>query len=152
MTTRFLPLAPAHRIKVLELMRAYADEDGQSFSLANATAAVDAILADTPLASLWLVELDGEIAGYLCVTQGFSLETGGGDFFLDEIYLVPTARGRGLGHEAIAFAERESQAAGARRLCLEVEPDNRRAAKLYGELGYRSHGRHLMSKPLRHDG
>ena len=149
MAVRFLPLTPVHRIKVLELMRAYADADGQHFSLANATAAIDAILAGTPLASLWLVELDGELAGYVCITQGFSLETGGGDFFLDEIYLVPAARGRGLGHEAIAFAERESWAAGARRLCLEVEPDNQRAAKLYGELGYRSHGRQLMSKPLR---
>lgn len=148
MAASYARLQPADRDRILALIRAYATEDGQDFVPANATAAVDAILAGDPLGHIWLVQLDGACVGYVCVTRGFSLETGGGDYFLDEIYLVPEARGRGFGRATMAFAEAEARAMGAHRMCLEVEAHNRDAARLYDRLGYRGHARALKSKWL----
>lgn len=144
----FVRLRPEDRLQAQELMLAYYAEDGHEYRADVADAALEAILAGTAPAWFWLIECDGAVAGYVCVTGGFSLEVGAGDFFLDEIYIVPQARGRGLGQAAIAFAESEAKARGARRLCLEVQPDNTRAADLYRRCGYESHGRPLLSKLL----
>lgn len=144
----FVALRPEDRLQALELMLAYYAEDGHEYRPAVADAALEAILAGAAPAWFWLIERDGAVAGYLCVTGGFSLEVGAGDFFLDELYVVPQARGRGIGQAAIAFAEAEAKARGAARLCLEVQPRNIRAAELYRRSGYESHGRPLLSKEL----
>lgn len=144
----FVPLAADSRAAALELMRAYYAEDGHEFVPAVAEAALDAILADAAPAWFWLLQVNGAIVGYCCVTGGFSLEVAGGDFFLDELYVIPSARGRGLGQAAIRFAEDAARDRGAVRLCLEVQPDNHRAAALYERAGYGRHARPLLSKRL----
>ena len=53
----------------------------------------------------------------------YSVEHGGRDGFLDDFYLAPEARGRGLGRQALEALEREAQALGIRVLHLEVEAD-----------------------------
>ena len=73
---------------------------------------------------------------------------GGRDGFLDDFYLAPEARGRGLGRQALEALEREAQALGIRVLHLEVEGGNRRAEGLYRRSGFRDTGRRLMSKRL----
>jgi len=145
---RFRPLDADDRDVALALMRAYYAEDGHRFDPDLAAEALNQIAAGTAAARFWLIEQDAHAAGYLCITLGFSLEVGGGDFFLDEIYITPEARGGGLGHTALAFAEQQAAALGAHRICLEVERHNDRARALYERSGYRSHARHLMSKPL----
>ncbi len=70
--------------------------------------------------------------GYGLLAKSFSQEAGGKVIWIEELYLRPEARGRGLGREFFAFAE----TLGASRLRLEVEPDNARAIKLYEALGY----------------
>lgn len=146
---QFVALRASDRAQALAFMRAYYAEDGHDFRPDVAAAALDAILTGDVLAWFWHIEVDGAPVGYLCVTGGFSLEVGAGDFFLDEIYMVPGARGRGVGQAAIAFAEAEAKARGAARLCLEVQPANTRAAALYRRCGYESHDRPLLSKLLR---
>lgn len=145
---RFEPLTPRQQDQALALMRAYYVEDGHRFEPETAQRALDAILAGDAPAWFWLIALDGAVVGYLCLTGGFSLEVGAGDFFLDEIYVVPDVRSAGIGRAAVAFAEAEARAKGAARLCLEVQPENARAAALYVREGYESHGRPLMSKRL----
>jgi len=136
---------------VLAMMAAYHTEDGLEFDALVSRRGLEMIAAGTPLALLWLIEEGGKSVGYLCVTAGFSLEVGGGDFFLDEIYVVPDARGRGLGSQALDFAEGAARDFGARRICLEVTRQNKRARKLYADIGFEEHDRHLMSKPLSGD-
>lgn len=77
---------------------------------------------------------DGETpAGYALLQKTYSREVGGLALWIDEIYLRPAFRGKGLAKEFFAFAE----TFGAPRLRLEVEPENERAVALYGKLGYR---------------
>lgn len=88
--------------------------------------------SDTYLEGFFLC--DGERAGgYALLQKCYSREAGGMCLWIDEIYLRPAFRGRGLAREFFAFA----QTLGAARLRLEVEPDNVRAIALYRALGYR---------------
>jgi GNAT superfamily N-acetyltransferase len=86
--------------------------------------------------------------GYMVLGFGFSLEFGGRDAFVDELYLVPEARGRGLGSVALRVAEEVCRETGIQALHLEVAHDNPRARELYARSGYYAHERHLMTKRL----
>ena len=129
-------------------MRAYYAEDGHEFVPDLAAAALNEISAGNALARFWLICLNEDVVGYVCITLGFSLEVGGNDFFVDELFVVPEARGKGLGRAALDFVEGESRSLGARRLCLEVERHNAAARKIYSARDYHMHDRHLMSKWL----
>ena len=94
----------------------------------------DAADPQEPLLRGLLIEMDGQPAGYLYITQCYSAEVGGRCVFLEEIYLAPAFRGRGLGGEILAWIE--SQYPTARRFRLEVNDINQNAIRLYQKAGY----------------
>ena len=94
----------------------------------------DATDAQEPLLRGLLLEVDGQPAGYVYITQCYSAEVGGRCIFLEEIYLMPAFRGQGLGGEILAWIE--SQYPTARRFRLEVNDINRSAIRLYEKSGY----------------
>ena len=87
-----------------------------------------------PLLRGLLIQWDGEAAGYLYVTQCYSAEVGGRCVFIEEIYLSPEFRGRGLGTQIMAWLEGEYPT--ARRFRLEVTQANQGAVRLYQKAGY----------------
>jgi ribosomal protein S18 acetylase RimI-like enzyme len=89
---------------------------------------------------------DGSLVGYLVVGVGFSIEFRGRDAFVDELYVVPGQRGRGVGTALLVAAEAHAGREGIAALHLEVDHDNQRARGLYRRLGYQEHPRHLMTK------
>lgn len=84
----------------------------------------------------YILEVDGASVGYALVSKTFSHEAGGTVWWLEELYILPEYRGKGLGRSYFDFIEKAASENGVRRLRLEVEPDNTRAAKLYAALGY----------------
>ncbi len=70
--------------------------------------------------------------GYGLLAKTYSQEAGGKVIWIEELYVREGARGKGLGKEFFAFAN----TLGAKRLRLEVEPDNERAIALYHALGF----------------
>ncbi len=113
-------------------------------------AAVRALAAGDPHARAWLLraEAQGPVIGYLVLTLGFSIEYGGRDGFIDEIYVAPEARGQGLGRAALEFAEAQARNLGVLALHLEVNHGNKKAQDLYQAEGFFPSGRLLMSKRL----
>jgi ribosomal protein S18 acetylase RimI-like enzyme len=106
-------------------------------------------LAGRPdLGELWVAADQGRIIGYLAITWGFSLEYHGRDAFVDELYLAPEYRGRGLGRRALEVAEAACRARGVRALHLEVERANARAEALYRQHGFSDHDRRLMTRRI----
>lgn len=87
-----------------------------------------------PLLRGLLIQWDGEVAGYLYITQCYSAEVGGRCVLLDEVYLKPEFRGRGIGTRILAWLEESYPA--ARRFRLEVTQANQGAARLYRSAGY----------------
>lgn len=87
-----------------------------------------------PLLRGLLIQWDGEAAGYLYVTQCYSAEVGGRCVLLDEVYLKPEFRGKGIGTRILAWLEESYPS--ARRFRLEVTQANQGAARLYRSAGY----------------
>jgi ribosomal protein S18 acetylase RimI-like enzyme len=75
-------------------------------------------------------------------------EYGGRDGFIDDLYLIPEARGRGWGRLVIDFALSEATRLGIRTLHLEVEVNNDPAHSLYRSAGFEETGRRLMRRRL----
>jgi ribosomal protein S18 acetylase RimI-like enzyme len=142
-----VPLGPGDRAALEPMVRGYCAEDGLAFDERRQGAAIAALLDGDALGLAWLVRQAGAIVGYVVLTLGFSLESGGRDGFIDELYIVPPLRGRGLGADVLALVEREARGRGLKKLYLEVGHDNP-ARALYRRAGFVDHRRYLMSKPL----
>jgi ribosomal protein S18 acetylase RimI-like enzyme len=133
---------------LVELMREFYASDYLSFEEGRARRALDELLADRELGRVWLIETAGQPVGYLVLAFGFSLEFGGRDAFVDELYVRPGFAGRGLGRATLAFVEREARASGVRTLLLEVRAGNDRARLVYERAGFVDRNNGLMMKEL----
>jgi diamine N-acetyltransferase len=96
----------------------------------------------------WLLEFEAKTVGYVVLTFGFSLEYGGLDAYVDELFVKPEFRGRGFASRALAFLTLECQKLNVVALHLEVDNDNHTAKSLYAKLGFASTARELLNKDL----
>lgn len=94
----------------------------------------DAVLAGTPYAAIYMLEQDGQLAGYALLALTWSQEAGGLAVWIEELYVLPQFRGQGLG--SAFFRELEGLYPSAARFRLEIEPDNLRARALYAKMGF----------------
>ena len=133
---------------VLALVRASYEEDEYPFVEPEAREALRRLLVDPELGRVWVATAPEGAVAYVIVTLGYSMQYRGRDAFIDELYVVPGLRGRGLGREALAIAEVEARALGARALHLEVELDKPEADAWYRRIGFEDHARRLMTKWL----
>ena len=147
MDAALVPVGPGDRGTLEAMVRAYCAEDGLAFDAQRQGAALTAAADGDALCLAWLVRRAEETVGYVVLTLGFSLESGGRDGFIDELYIAPAMRGRGIGTQALALVEREAGTRGLKRLYLEVAHGNP-ALALYRRAGFTDHRRHLMSKFL----
>jgi ribosomal protein S18 acetylase RimI-like enzyme len=141
------PVGPGDRAALEPLVRAYYAEDGLAFDEQRQGAALTAVLGGDPLCLAWLVRIADATVGYVVLTLGFSLESGGRDGIIDELFVAPSMRGRGIGAKVLALIEQEARARDLKRLYLEVGHDNP-ARGLYRRAGFVDHRRYLMSKYL----
>lgn len=139
------PLGEGDLPTLTSLVRAYYLEDGLEWVEQRQPAALHALAAEAPNGRGWLVRQGDRAIGYAVLTWSFSIESGGPDGLIDEIYLIPEVRGRGLGQRVLIMIEDEARRLGLRRLFLEVNHGNR-ALGLYRRAGFVDHQRYLMSK------
>jgi GNAT superfamily N-acetyltransferase len=148
MKAEFNALTAATLERALHTMASLYSEAGAAHHRERARRAAEGLMANPELGGVWLIEMDGETAGYLCVTLCYSLEFDGRFALLDELYLEAAWRGHGIGAQAIAFAVEWSRARGLAAIRLEVARTNSRALELYRRRGFTAHDRHLMTKWL----
>ena len=86
----------------------------------------------------WLIKFNAVPAGFVIVSLGYSVEYGGRDAFIDELYVRPEFRRRGLGSRAVRFAERFCRGRCVATMHLEVARNNRTAKGIYSRAGFRA--------------
>lgn len=131
---------------LIQFMEELYRHDHIPFDESSARHALQQIINDFSLGKIWLIHVAKEVAGYLVLTLGFSLEYHGRDAFIDEIYIQEKFRGLGIGKKAITFAEERCRSLGVRALHLEVERSNTGAQAFYRKTGFEDHDRYLMTK------
>jgi ribosomal protein S18 acetylase RimI-like enzyme len=140
---------PADRNRLTALVGAFHAEEGTSARDRSLTAGIAGLLADPTLGRIWLLVKGGTDVGYAVLAFGYSLEFGGRDGFVDELYVVPGQRGAGVGREALARIELEARRLELVALHLEVKRTNDRAIRIYEAHGFENRAsHHLMSKRL----
>lgn len=95
----------------------------------------DEMMSSDRYAEGYVFELDGKTAGYALLAKTFSQEAGGIAVWVEELYIKPEFRSRGLGTTFFEFLENE-RTDDVKRIRLEVEIENEGAVKLYKRLGY----------------
>lgn len=132
--------------RLLVLRAEYAAADGHNFEEATATSGFEPLLADDDVGVVLVAESHDGLVGYAVVTWGWSIEVGGLDVVLDEIYA--RERGQGIGSRLLGEVELVCRARGARRIFLETERPNHRARRLYARHGWSEDDSIWMSKEL----
>lgn len=141
------PATPHDLPELLVCARAFHTEDGHPLPPAGEAALAALLDTDSPCGRVLVLEVDGAIGGYAALCFGYSIEFGGRDAFMDDLYVAPALRGRGYGKRLLDELDEIARAAGCRALHLEVFPGNAMAA-WYKARGFAGRG-NLMSKRLR---
>ncbi len=72
---------------------------------ADVNNALNELLSSDANGGAWLIHSEGKIAGYMIIGNAFSVEFGGKTAFIDELYIIDSYRGKGIGRKALEFAE-----------------------------------------------
>ena len=149
MEVEFERARPGDMAGLCAFMEEYYAFDGHEFDAERVTDVLEEFLGDERLGLAWFIRKGGERIGYMALCIGYSLEFGGRDAFVDEIFLREAFRGAGAGRHALAFMIAEAGRLGVRALHLEVDQGNERAQALYRSLGFEVRERfHLMSREV----
>lgn len=139
--------APEHLERLLPLVRAFHAEADIAQDDTARRAALLPLLEGIPHGSVYLIGPPKAPIGYIVITFGWSVEFGGLDGFVDEFFIRPGVRGRGIATEVLLTLPRALATAGLRALHLEVAADNPAARNLYTKAGFTLRDRyHLMTR------
>lgn len=123
------------REAVLGMMRAFYASDAvwSNGSDEIFAADVDACLSDSPYIEGYVFEGESGLQGYAMVAKSFSTEFGKPCMWLEDIYVAPAYRDRGIGSAFMSYIQAKYPDAIFR---LEVEPENERAVHVYEKCGF----------------
>lgn len=138
--------------ELLDMLRRFYVEDRIPLDEPRVRRGLEQLLADAALGAVLFAEAKGERVGYLVLGWCFSIEQGGRHVLVDELYLEPAARGRGLGSTLLAAACDWARGQGAEVARLEVNRHNPRAKALYLRHGFRDDDRDILSLAFAGDG
>jgi GNAT superfamily N-acetyltransferase len=132
----------------LDLLAALSAEfnevDGHPHDDARVRAALTPLLRDDELGVVYL--FGDPASGYAVVTWGYSIESGGRDALLDEIYI--RQRGQGLGGAAFEEVLDDLRQRGLTRMFLETERPNTKVRTFYTRHGFQEDDSIWMSREL----
>ena len=107
--------------RLLPLVAAFHEEQGFGTDDAHREAAIVPLLEGLPHGAVWLVGPRRAPVGYVVLSFGWSVEFGGMDGIVDELYIRPAVRRRGMGGEALDGLAKAMREAGLKALHLEAQ-------------------------------
>ncbi len=133
---RVRPARPQDVPEVLALIRALADYERAADQVETSEADLTAALfAPTPAVFAHLAEVDDQVVGMAVWFVTFSTWTGRHGIWLEDLFVLPDARGRGAGLALLATLAAECRARGYRRLEWSVLDWNTPALDFYRSWG-----------------
>ena len=135
---------------LLALVRRYWEFEAiAGFAALRVELVLQQLLAEPRLGAIWVAESDARLVGYLIAVLVLSVEHQGLMGEIDEFFVVPEARSRGVGRQLLAAAETALAARGCVRLQLQLQVANSEARAFYQRRGYTARaGYELLDKPL----
>lgn len=149
-TIAIVPAQKADIPSLLEMMENFYAIDNYPFYREQTLSNLDGFISTNHYGRIWILrEPDSAVMiGYVILAFSYSFEYGGFNAFLDELYIKPAFRNKGLSKVAMQFVIREAKTLGIQTLHLEVEKHNEKARKIYKEWGFTDKDRLLLSKKI----
>lgn len=129
--------------RLLELAAAFCELDGHRFEQSRVETALLPLLDDDQHGGVWLIE---PALGYAVMTWGYSIESGGREALIDELFV--TRRNAGIGRTVIDALIDIARDAGCRVMFLETERHNAAARRFYARHRFVIDDSIWMSRPL----
>ena len=148
MTIAIRRASPSDLADLLELMSEFYAEAGYRLRPERARAALSPLLDPGELGQVWLADFAGQVAGHLVLTFSYSMEYGGRSAFVDDLFVRPALRNRGLGGALVQHARAVCERLGVRAMHLEVARGNGPAQAIYRASGFESTDRELLTLAL----
>jgi ribosomal protein S18 acetylase RimI-like enzyme len=120
---------------LVDLMQEFYAGDNYPLDRHWAAASFSDLLQDDSLGATWLIFHDAKPAGYVVLTIRFSMEYGGLDAFIDDLFIRQVYRRRGLGRAALRTLFAECARRKVLAVHVEVGRDNIAAKALYRSYG-----------------
>lgn len=139
-TPAIRPAGPADAPALAPLVAALMAAEGKPTAPPDAAAIAGWLDGPDPAFEALVAERDRDLLGYLAFYRAFSLFLPGPVMLVENVYVVPPARGTGVGGRLLAAAARTALARGWRRLELNVAADNAEADAAYAALGFQAPG------------
>ena len=135
---------PANMDRLLPLIAAFHAEEGITQDDAMRRGAVEPLLSGSPHGAIYLIGPGRAPIGYVIICFGWSVELGGLDGFVDEIYIRPGVRGRGIGSEILTSLPKTLAGSGLKALHLEVDREAAKTRALYEKLHFAPRERYML--------
>jgi GNAT superfamily N-acetyltransferase len=120
---------------LVALMSQFYGEAGYELDQALAGRALGAMLADERLGYVWLIDAEGSSVGYVVLSLRFGMEYGGLMACIDDLFVAPHSRNKGLSTAALIEVRDFCKQIGIRAITVEVGHGNRPAQTVYRRLG-----------------
>lgn len=120
---------------LVELMQAFYADYGFPLDHRWAADSFRALLDDDRRGAIWIASDGNAPAGYIVLTVRHSMEFGGLDGFIDDFYVRPAYRRRGLGRSAINALLAECERRDLKALHVEAVREKTVARELYESIG-----------------
>jgi GNAT superfamily N-acetyltransferase len=140
---------------LLPLVREFYRHFGYPYDEPHKREALERLLQNPSLGRVWLLAAGDRARppiGYLVLVFSFSLESNGTTASIDEFFIEPASRQRGVGTAVLRRVEDACRELGVTAVHLEAEDGNAQATALYLREGFVDHGRRLLKKRLSPEG
>ncbi|MEM8631139.1 MAG: GNAT family N-acetyltransferase [Pseudomonadota bacterium] len=136
MTASLHLAGPDDTDRVMSLVRSHHADAALELSEEMRRDGVEPLLAGSALGAIYLVGPRSAPAGYIALTFSWSIAHGGMTATIDEFFMRPPVRGRGLGSEALTALRPVLVEVGLRALYLDLRLPTDRAQSLAGKWGF----------------
>jgi GNAT superfamily N-acetyltransferase len=130
-------ITPVTCDEAIPLLAQQLDEHHIPYEPARLRSAVIGLADATGRGAVLLARDAGRAVGVAALSFVWSLEHGGLSAWLDELFVVPERRGRGIGQSLLEEVRRIARVAGCLGIDLEVQAGHERADHLYERAGFR---------------
>ena len=139
---------PADGPAIMALLAAYSKEVETNLDEDHLAAAMMPLIERPELGDLLIAEQNGSLVGYVVITWGWGIESGGAEALVDEMFVTDAYRNQGVGTLLMTAAIENARAREVKVVFLETESDNPESRVLYDRLGFELESSIWMSRKI----
>ncbi|CUH62733.1 putative acetyltransferase [Thalassovita gelatinovora] len=130
--------------RLLPQVQAFQEDQGIARRDEDRIAALMPLLQGSPHGVVYLFGPQRAPIGHVVISFGWSLEYGGLTGIIDEIFVRPSVRGRGIGSEVLTALPKALAGAGLKALHLELHRDDEKTRRFFAKLRFGEHSDHML--------